>query len=258
MVAIRIEDQLPQTAVEFLKHCYRYTHEEWQHADRLDLPDQGFEKLFRSRCVSNLIGWEISQERELRFGHEISTASGILHEIDLVAKHSEVNAVAELKNRQGAPTKNDILLFFAKILDYLAANPVLLLKEMCPVFMSTVAFDINGLSTCLGLGIHPVAPGIRPVPILLDNARRMNYELQQGLPISTEFREDIADFYAGLNRISLNLTDTWISSRLGYRSENTIVLKSNIFSDPQTISHEFMQLNTDCTSLLSNMKEVMR
>ena len=258
MAVIRIEHQLPRIAVDFLKHCYRFTTEEWQHADRLDLPDQGFERLFRSTCVTNLTGWEISQERELRLGHELSTASGTSHEIDVVAKHLDVNAIAELKNRHGAPTKNDILLFFAKILDYIAANPTLLLKETCPVFMSTVAFDINGLGACLGLGIHPVAPGSRPVPMLVDNAMRMAFELQQGLQVSTETHDRFADFCAGLNNIWLHLNDTWISSRLGYRSEDTIVLKAAILSDPQTIIHDFMQLNTDCNSLLSTLREAMQ
>ena len=258
MVAVRIEDQLPRTAVEFLKHCYRFTAEEWQHVDRLDLPDQGFEHIFRSRCVTTLVGWEISQERELRLGHEIDTASGILHEIDIVAKHADVNAIAELKNRQGAPTKNDILLFFAKILDYLAANPTLLLKEMCPVFISTVAFDINGLSACLGLGIHPIAPGIRPIPVLVDNAMRIAYELQQGLQVSTETRDRFADFCAGLNRIWLTLTDTWVGSRFGYRSENTIVLKATVLPDPQAIGYELMQLNANCEFLLATVRETMQ
>lgn len=255
MVAIRIEDQLPRTAVDFLRHCYRFTSEEWQHADRLDLPDQGFERIFRSSCVTTLTGWEISQERELHLGHDLSTASGILHEIDIVAKHSDVNVIAELKNRQGAPTKNDILLFFAKILDYLAANPALLLKESCPVFISTIAFDINGLGACLGLGIHPVAPGLRPIPVLVDNAMRIAYELQNGLQLPTETHDSFTDFCAGLNNIWLTLTDTWIGSRLGYRSEDTIVLKAAAFSDPQAISHQLMQLNTDCDSLLSTVRE---
>ena len=258
MVAIRIENQLPRTAVDFLKLCYQFTTEEWQHADRLDLPDQGFEHLFRSRCVTTLPEWEISQEREFHLGHELSTASGILHEIDVVAKHADVNAIVELKNRQGAPTKNDILLFFAKILDYLAANPVLLLKETCPVFMSTVAFDINGLGACLGLGIHPIAPGLRPVPVLVDNAMRIAYELQHGLQISSETRDSFADFCAGLNSIWLQSTDNWIGSRLGYRSEDTIVLKAVMLSDPQRISHELMQLNTDCDLLLSTVREAMQ
>ena len=258
MVAIRIQDQLPRTAVDFLKHCYRFTTEEWQHADRLDLPDQGFERLFRSRCVTTLSGWEISQERELHLGQDLSTASGVLHEIDVVARHMEVNAIAELKNRQGAPTKNDILLFFAKILDYLAANPGLLLKETCPVFMSTVMFDVNGLGACLGLGIHPVAPGLRPLPVLVDNAMRIAFELRHGLQVPVETHDRFADFCAVLNSIWLQLTDSWIGGRMGYRSEDTIVLKAAVLSDPQAIAIELMQLNTDCDLILSTVREAVQ
>ena len=258
MVAIRVEEQLPSAAVDFLKHCYRFTNEEWQHTDRLDLPDQGYERIFRSSCVSRLIGWEISEEREMRLGHEFTTASGVLHEIDIVAKHPNVSAIMELKNRQEPPAKNDVVVLFAKIVDYLAVNPDLLLKEICPIFMATTAFEVNGLAACLGLGIHAVGPGLRPVPLLVDNARRIDYELRQGLQVSDETRENFEDFCAELNNICLRLTDNWISSRFGYRSENTIVLKTALGSDSQATSHALRQLNADCNSLLSSVREAMR
>ena len=144
MVAIRVQDEPPRAAVDFLKYCYRFVNEEWQHVDRDDLPDQGFERNFRASCITRLGGWEISQEREMRLGYELSTASGVLHEIDIVTRHSDVTVIVELKNRQGAPVKNDMVVFFAKILDYLALNPDLLLKELRPAFMSTATFEING------------------------------------------------------------------------------------------------------------------
>ena len=258
MVAIRVEEELPKAAVDFLKHCYRFINEEWQHADRTDLPDQGFEGNFRSSCITRLTGWEISQEREMRLGYELSTASGVLHEIDIVAKHRDVTAIMELKNRQESPAKNDMVVFFAKILDYLTLNPDLLLKELCPVFMSTAAFEINGLAACLGLGIHAVGPGLRPVPILVDNAMRIDLELRKGLQVSEETRDRFEDFCAELNNMCLSLTDNWIGSRFGYRSENTVVLKVAGGSDSHAMSHSLRQLNTDCNWLLSRVREAMQ
>jgi hypothetical protein len=68
----------------------------------------------------------------------LSTASGVLHEIDLVAQNVDVVAVLELKNRLAyPPDKNDVIVFFAKLLDYLALNPVLLHREVIPMFIST-------------------------------------------------------------------------------------------------------------------------
>ena len=258
MVAIRVQDEPPRAAVDFLKYCYRFVNEEWQHADRDDLPDQGFERNFRASCITRLGGWEISQEREMRLGYELSTASGVLHEIDIVTRHSDVTVIMELKNRQGAPVKNDVVVFFAKILDYLALNPDLLLKELCPVFMSTATFEINGLAACLGLGIHPVGPGLRPLPILVDNAKRIDLELRQGLQVSEETHNRFEDFCAELNNMCLSLTDNWIGSRLGYRSENTIVLKAAAGPDSSAVSHSLRQLNTDCNWLVSSVREAMR
>jgi len=255
MVAIRVEDHLPEAAIHFLKHCYRFVNEEWQHATREDLPDQGFERNFRASCITSLDGWEISQEREMRLGYELSTASGVLHEIDVVAKQADVTAVVELKNRQGPPAKNDAVVLFAKILDYVTLNPVLLLKEVCPIFMSTTTFEVSGLAACLGLGIHPVGPELRPVPGLVDNAKRINVELRQGLKVSEETRDRFQDFCAELNGLCLSLTGSWISSRCGYRSDDTIVLKSTGGPDTLAISYSLRQLNVDCNWLLSQVRE---
>ena len=48
MTAIRVDDALPEPALHFLKRCYRFVNEEWQHAVREALPDQGFERSFRT------------------------------------------------------------------------------------------------------------------------------------------------------------------------------------------------------------------
>ena len=133
MVTIQVEDELPRAAIEFLKHCYGFVNLKWPHEDRDDLPDQGFERSFRASCVTDITGWEVSLHREMHLGYGLSTASGVLHEIDIVAKHSDVSAILELKNRQFSPTKNDVIILFAKILDYIALNPNLLMKEICPV-----------------------------------------------------------------------------------------------------------------------------
>ena len=255
MVSIRAEGQLPRPAVDFLKHCYRFTAEDWQHADRLDLPDQGFENIFRSSCVTQLLGWELSEQREMHLGQQATTASGVLHEIDIVAQHSECNMIAELKNRQGPPGKNDIVVLFAKIVDYLAINPGILLKETCPIFMSTTAFEPNALAACLGLGIHAVSPGLRPVPLLVDNAKRLAFEMDNGLQVSEETHTRFEDYCAELNSIWLRLSDTWISSRFGYRSDNTISVRAAPEPDSQTLVPLIRQLNAECTWLLSKARE---
>ena len=98
---------------------------------------------------------------------------GTLHEADIVAKTSRATAAAELKNLGGGPGKNDIIVFYAKILDYLLANPDLAYDDICLAFVSRVTFDQRGLSACLGLGIHPIASDIRPLPVLINNAMSM-------------------------------------------------------------------------------------
>lgn len=255
MAAIRVEDELPEAAVKFLQHCYRFVNEEWAHVVRKDLPDQGFEGSLRASLITQLIGWEISQEREMGLGHELSTSSGVLHEIDIVAKHSDVTAIMELKNRQNSPSKNDVIVLFSKLLDYLTLNPNILLKELCPIFMSTSAFDLSGLAACLGLGIHAIGPGLRPVPMLIDNAKRIDYELGRGIQVSEETLDRFQEYCSEINRISLNLRDNWISSRLGYLSEDTIVMKAVSGYDAPAICHSIYHLNAECSFLLTMIRE---
>ena len=255
MTMIRAEGQLPRPAVDFLRHCYRFVAEEWQHANRQDLPDQGFESIFRGSCATQLVGWEISEQREMRFGQEAATASGVLHEIDIVARHSDCSLIAELKNRQDPPGKNDIIILFAKIVDYLTINPSILLKEICPVFLTANAFEPNALAACLGLGVHPVSPGLRPVPLLIDNAQRLNFELERGLQVSDETHSRFEDFCAELNGVWMSLSDTWISSRFGYRSEDSIAVKAAQEPDSQSIVPLIRRLNAECNWLLSSARE---
>ncbi|MFA6054822.1 MAG: hypothetical protein WC769_05550 [Thermodesulfovibrionales bacterium] len=133
-MSIRENFSLPENTLGFMRHCYKFVAFDWQHAVREPLPDQGFEQRFRESCVSTFIGWTISQERELHLGSGLDAASGVYHEVDIVAGHPEVLLILELKNRQGAlPEKNDVIVFFAKIFDYLALNSSLLLKDICPI-----------------------------------------------------------------------------------------------------------------------------
>jgi hypothetical protein len=255
---IRPNDSLPARAVRFLKWCYRFVHEDWQHANRdASLPDQGFEREFRRRCTVDFgrFDWIVSQAREMQLTGSLGTASGVLHEIDLVAQCSDVVAVAELKNRLGyPPEKNDVIVFFAKLLDYLALNPRLLHREVVPMFLSTAPLEETGLAACLGLGIHPVAPSLRPLPILMDSGRLMNVELNRGLVVSTQVRERFDDFAAHINRLSLALEAMGLSSRCGYGSENTIVLKAIDGMEAATLANDLRLLNVECSRLLQEFR----
>ena len=258
MLTIRVENEVPREAVDFLKHSYVFANDTWQHATRDQSPDQGFEAQFRASCIMAFPAWRVSQPREMYLGHGMMTASGVLHEIDLVAAHPAVTAIAELKNRQSPPDKNDIILLFAKILDYVASNPELLLKELFPIFMSTASFDQHALEACLGLGIHPVSPGLRPLPLLVQNARIIQFELNTGLNLLDHIRDRFDDYCARLNSMCIGLTDTWIGSRFGYLSETTAVVRASPEPILEALGHSFRQLNAECTLLISHVREAKR
>lgn len=245
-----------QRELEFLRRCYVFVNQDWQHAHREALPDQGFEMRFRESCVTRLLNWSISMQWELQLGEGLDTASGVAHEIDIVARCDVLRAVLEIKNRPNTPPeKNDIIIFFAKLLDYLSLNPRLLDKGVCPVFLSNGSFAVSGLAACLGLGIHPVGPGLRPLPMLLDNLERMTVELRQGLVLPPNERADFDDFRARLSVLEVALGETWLSNRCGCMADDRMVMRAVGPLPTHALSQELRELNGECTSLLEAFKK---
>ena len=245
------------STLAFLRRSFQFVSVEWPHAEREQLPDAGFEQRFRESCVQNLDGWTISEPRELWLGSGLDPASGIEHEIDIVARRLGSTAAAEVKNLGDGPGKNDVIIFHAKLLDYLLANPDLASQELCLVFMSRNSFEPRGLAACLGLGIHPVASDIRPFPILVDNALRMEHELQNGLALPSEVHDHFEDYCASLNRMGYDLKDTWPDNRFGYLSEDTLLVKALVTPPVDDLATQLRQANADCVDLLHSFRTAL-
>jgi hypothetical protein len=250
-MGLQIEEPLPLPGLVLLKHCYRFINEDWQHLPRDDSPDQGFEVRLRESCVKKLVGWVVSQNREMNLGMGLVTASGVLHEIDIVAQHEPTMGILELKNRQAwPPEKNDVIVFFAKILDYLCHTPAVLRAHLVPIFLSSYTFEQSGLAACLGLGIHPVAPQLRPLPILRDSANRMAAEVDKGLSLSSEDALAFSDFCAKLANMSSLLAGADANRRFDYFNDLTVAVRASGEIDVQEMADEIRKLNSECNRLL--------
>ena len=234
----------------FLRRCFQFVSVEWPHAEREQLPDAGFEQRFRASCVQKLNGWSISEPRELWLGTGLDTASGVAHEIDVVARHSNATAVLEAKNLRDGPDKNDVVIFHAKLVDYMLSNPDLASNELCLAFMSGSSFEPRAVAACLGLGIHPVASDIRPFPVLVHNAKCMETELQKGLVLQSEVYDSFEDYCASLNRLGFTLNQTWPDNRFGYLSEDTLLVKSLAPLPVEDLASQLRQANGDCIDLI--------
>lgn len=243
---IRPENQSSEPILIFLKRCFQFVSQEWPHAIREPVPDEGFEERFRDTCARRLRGWSVAPPREMWLGAGLETLSGTLHEVDVVAKTRRTTVVAELKNLGGGPGKNDVIVFYAKVLDYLLANPDLAYDDVSLAFMSSVSFDQRGLSACLGLGIHPIASDIRPLPVLTNNAMLMQTELNRGLHIDSESLTRFEDFCANLNRVAFALRETWLDYRCDYISSDDGLLFRGVDTiDVDTLARELRQANSD-------------
>ena len=222
---------------------------------REPLPDEGFEQRFRDSCLRQLPGWAVAPPMEMRLGAGLETLSGVLHEVDIVAKTGAATAVAELKNLGGGPGKNDIIIFHAKVLDYLLANPHLADDEICLAFVSRTTFDHNGLAACLGLGIHPVASDLRPLPVLINNAMAMQTELDRGLPVAADTLSRFEDWCDNLNRLAFALQETWLNYRCDYLYDDDCLLFRKVESvDVDDLAQELRQTNSDCIALYMDFR----
>jgi hypothetical protein len=242
-----------------LRHCYRFVNEDWQHLDREQIPDQGFEQKFRESCVLKLPGWIVSQNWELNLGSGLLTASGVLHEVDVVVRNEPFRTIFELKNRQASPPeKNDVIVFFSKILDYLSLTPSLLKQTLIPVFISSVAFEYTGLAACLGLGIHPIAPSLRPVPLLVYNVRFLEAELEKGLVLPPEEADAFDDFCVALGRFSDMLAPADLNQRCDILNENTITIRAVRVGETGQFGDQLRSLNAECSRLIGVFRDAVK
>ena len=254
-MALRVETALPKPALDLLRHCYGFVNEDWQHLPRDESADQGFELKLRESCIVKLVGWVVSQHREMNFGMGLITASGVLHEIDVVAQYEPTVGILELKNRPDRfVEKNDVIVFFAKILDYLCLTPVLLRSFLVPIFVSSYPFEQSGLAACLGLGINPVAPQLRPLPILIDNANRMIVEMEKGLALSSGDTIAFDDFCARLRNLSSLLAGADANNRFDYYNDLTIAVRAFGGVDVTELADELRVLNGECARLIQVFK----
>ena len=183
------------------------------------------------------------------------TASGVLHEIDVVAQHEPTIGILELKNRAGwPPEKNDVIVFFAKIIDYLCFTPALLRSHLVPILVSSYAFQQSGLAACLGLGIHPIGPQLRPPLMLLDNANRMTNEIDAGLTLSLADALAFEDFRAKLANMWSLLAGADTNKRFDYFDDLTIAVRAFAGVDVQDLADDLQILNSECSRLIQVFK----
>jgi hypothetical protein len=176
-------------------------------------------------------GFVVSLPREMRLGGSYQSTSGILHELDLVCSRGDLRIVWELKHWSNHAEKNAVVGFWAKLIDFLAANSDLAAQENVPVFMTTSTFDAHGLAAALGLGIEPLAPGLRPLPVLAYNLRLLDAELKRTPAFRADVEGLVDDYGASCARLATLLVGSSMSERVGRISDTAISLKTRSFDD---------------------------
>ena len=132
----------------------------------------------------------------------------------------------------------------------MSTRPSLLKQTLAPVFLSTFAFEYTGLAACIGLGIHPVAPGLRPLPLLIDNARRMAVERDKGIGLPQAEWDTFDDFCVALNRLSIKLVPADINQRFDILNDTTVKARAVRITQTVEIGDQFRSLSAECSRLI--------
>ncbi len=103
--------------------------------------DQGFERLLRECLDDALLPGQVSGIRDLGMGDGRTPAVVPRHELDLILRCDEGRFVIEAKAWQAEAGKEAVIVFLAKILDFMAAANV---EPLGPIFAGFIA--LNGFS----------------------------------------------------------------------------------------------------------------
>ena len=128
------------------------------------------------------------------------------------------------------------------------------MSDICLAFLSRNSFDASGLAACLGLGIHPVASDIRPLPVLTNNAILMENELRQGVTVPSDTQDRFDDWCAELNSLAVALNETWMDNRCGYLSDDSLLFKAVAPLQTGVLAGRLRQANSDGADILREFR----
>jgi hypothetical protein len=122
-----------------------------------------------------------------RYELDAPTFSGQVHQFDLMVKDADCYVVAECKRRKGIATRDQILTFGAKLIDYGFGFHVHEYdSSIRGLFLSTTDIPDGSVVYALGTGIEPVTPSLPPIEYLLTTAKRDMSLMQKLLELKNE------------------------------------------------------------------------
>jgi len=103
-----------------------------------------------------------------RYELDAPTFSGQKHQFDLTVQDGDNYIVMECKRRKGIPTRDQILTFTAKVVDYgLGFHVHRYESSIRGLFLSTADIPDGSVAYALGMGIEPVSPNFPPIEYMI-------------------------------------------------------------------------------------------
>jgi len=156
----------------------------WPHAPRnQEERDQGFERKFREHIWCNLRPEILSTAHDLSFAGDLTTLTGLRHEIDLIARWGNEEWVFELKNGGGTDINKEMLMVFnEKVLDFYMRNYGFLSgsRIMRCFLTGTSRVEEAIRAYCATWGIVLVDNEMLPIPLLPQAFSEKRQQLMDG------------------------------------------------------------------------------
>lgn len=118
--------------------------------------DQGFERLLRESLDDALMPGQVSGIRDMGMGDDLVPAIVPRHELDLMLGCEEGRFVVEAKAWQGEVGKEAVIVFLAKILDFMAATGFEPVTPIFAGFIALTSFSDAALRIIFTCGLIPL------------------------------------------------------------------------------------------------------
>ncbi len=165
----------------------------WPHTGRnTEERDQGFERKFREHIWASLRPEKLSSAHCMSFAAGLTTLTGLLHELDLIARWGNQEWVFELKHGGGSDVDKEMLMVFnEKVLDFYMRNYGFLssLRIMRCFLTAAPRIEDRLRAYCAIWGIVLIDNELLPIPLLPQAFCEKRKQISEGILVDVEEEE---------------------------------------------------------------------
>lgn len=207
-------------------YSWLFVYKEWDELKKMPIPDKGFEEGFRNYIYGKIKPDVMSDRREMGFGLSYSSLSTVFHELDVICSKNYEKSIFELKHySESKITKDMILIFLGKVIDYYLKNAADFAKYRITMYFITINRDLDDSirKLCLTYGIKLIEPSLMTLAVLAHFAGDLYQKIPQNHSLKLEV-ENLIEEISNLRK----LYDYSFSDFFSYRDDKIEIEQSLI------------------------------